>query len=203
MIPSPLNAGNRPAIRAGVLALQGDYAAHCTALEGAGARAFEARSLADIESAEVFVLPGGESTVMGMLLLRFGLMDALVARIRGGMPVMGTCAGLILLSKELEGRSQPGIGLLDVTVRRNAYGTQVDSFRSTLHTEVPGVPTIEGVFIRAPRIVRTGPGVEILARQGGDPVMVRQDSILGITFHPELESSALHAWFLDFARQIR
>ncbi|MEN6477827.1 MAG: pyridoxal 5'-phosphate synthase glutaminase subunit PdxT [Rectinema sp.] len=201
-------------VRAGVLALQGDYAAHCAALREAGADAFEARSLADIESADVFVLPGGESTVMGSLLLRFGLMDALKARIRGGMPVFGTCAGLILLAQHMEGRPQPGIGLLDVTVRRNAYGTQVDSFRAPVEMAVPGLPVLEGVFIRAPKIVSVGPGVEVLGRlggdrqgdnsqgdynQSGDPVLVRSGTILGATFHPELlAGAALHRWFLGF-----
>ncbi len=182
----------------GVLALQGDYAAHGAALAAAGAEPYEVRTLAEIEAAESLVIPGGESTVMGSLLLRFGLMDALVARIRGGMPVLGTCAGLILLAKRIEGAEQPGIRLLDATVRRNAYGRQIDSFRTAVATEVPGAERVEAVFIRAPRILEVGPGVEILSEHEGDPILIRQGSILGATFHPELApGAAIHRWFLS------
>jgi pyridoxal 5'-phosphate synthase pdxT subunit len=181
----------------GVLALQGDYAAHAAAVGRAEGRAFEARSLEDIEAAGAMILPGGESTVIGGLLVRFGLMEALARRIRGGMPVLGTCAGLILLAARIEGREQPGLGLLDVEVRRNAYGTQVDSFRAPVETTVPGLPEIEAVFIRAPLILSAGPGVEVLARHGGAPVLVRQDNIVGASFHPELVADpAFYRWFL-------
>jgi pyridoxal 5'-phosphate synthase pdxT subunit len=182
----------------GVLALQGDYAAHGAALASAGAESFEVRTLSDIEAAESLVIPGGESTVMGSLLLRFGLMDALAARIREGMPVLGTCAGLILLAARVEGREQPGLRLLDATVLRNAYGRQIDSFRCTVATKVPGADSIEAVFIRAPRIVDVGTGVEILAEHRGDPILVRQGRIVGATFHPELvPGAAIHRWFLS------
>jgi len=185
--------------RVGVLALQGDYAAHIAALSRAGADAFEIRSRADLDSAESAVIPGGESTVMSSLLQRFGFLDAFRERIRAGMPVFGTCAGLILLAKEVEGRNLPGLGLLDVKVRRNAYGTQIDSFRAPLRTSVPGAEELEGVFIRAPKIVWTGPGVEVLALHDGNPVLVREGNILGATFHPELIPGAfIHTWFLGF-----
>jgi len=185
--------------RVGVLALQGDYAAHIAALSRAGADAFEIRSRADLDSAESTVIPGGESTVMSSLLQRFGFLDAFRERIRAGMPVFGTCAGLILLAKEVEGRNLPGLGLLDVKVRRNAYGTQIDSFRAPLRTSVPGAEELEGVFIRAPKIVWTGPGVEVLALHDGNPVLVREGNILGATFHPELIPGAfIHTWFLGF-----
>lgn len=188
-------------LRAGTLALQGDYAAHMAALEEAGAAPFEVRTKTGIEKADVLVIPGGESTVMACLLVRFGLFDALKNRILGGMPVFGTCAGLILLAGEVEGeKGLSGLGVLDVTVRRNAYGTQVDSFRAPLDTVVPGVGTIEGVFIRAPKIMRLGGNVEVLASHGKDPVLVRQGNILGATFHPELvPGAAIHRWFLGFA----
>jgi len=185
--------------KVGVLALQGDYAAHIAALSRAGADAFEIRSRADLDSAESTVIPGGESTVMSSLLQRFGFLDAFRERIRAGMPVFGTCAGLILLAKEVEGRNLPGLGLLDVKVRRNAYGTQIDSFRAPLRTSVPGAEELEGVFIRAPKIVWTGPGVEVLALHDGNPVLVREGNILGATFHPELIPGAfIHTWFLGF-----
>ena len=185
--------------KVGVLALQGDYAAHIAALKEAGAEAFEVRSLADLESVRAMVIPGGESTVMGSLLRRFGFLDALRERILSGMPVLGTCAGLILLAKDLENGNLSGLGVLDAVVRRNAYGTQVDSFRTALETTVPGAEAIEGVFIRAPRIVSVGPKVEVLARYNGDPVLVREGTILGATFHPELVPGArIHKWFLGF-----
>jgi 5'-phosphate synthase pdxT subunit len=181
----------------GVLALQGDYAAHRTALERAGAKAFEVRTVADIEAADALVLPGGESTVMGSLLVRFGLMEALIEKIKAGTPIYGTCAGLILLAKKLDGREQPGIRLLDVTVKRNAYGRQVDSFRAQIQTTIPGAESVEAVFIRAPKIIAVGPGILVLAEHAGDPVLVRQGNILGGTFHPELiENGAIHRYFL-------
>jgi 5'-phosphate synthase pdxT subunit len=181
----------------GVLALQGDYAAHIAALEEAGAKVREVRSGSDLRKVNAMVIPGGESTVMGSLLIRFGFMDEFRNRILSGMPVFGTCAGLILLAKDLEGKPQPGLGVLDVLVRRNAYGTQVDSFRAPLATSIPACPSLEGVFIRAPKIVRAGAGVEILARQGEDPVLVRQGNIVAASFHPELIAGAgIHRWFL-------
>ncbi len=184
--------------RVGVLALQGDYAAHGAALSLVGAEPFEVRTSADIEAADAFVLPGGESTVIGALLERFGLMEGLAARIRAGTPVLGTCAGLILLAARVEGRDQPGLRLLDVAVKRNAYGRQIDSFRSPVRTKVPGAESVEAVFIRAPRIVEAGPGVEVLAEHEGDPILVRQGAIVGATFHPELApGAAIHRWFLS------
>jgi 5'-phosphate synthase pdxT subunit len=185
-------------VRAGVLALQGDYAAHAKALVSAGAEASEVRRLSDLDGLDALVLPGGESTVMGLLLKRFGMLDPLRERIRSGLPVFGTCAGLILLAKEIEGRDQERLGLLDLRVRRNAYGTQIDSFRTLLNTSIPGAEEIEGVFIRAPRILDVGPGVEILASHGGFPVFVRQGWIFAAAFHPELVPGApIHRWFLS------
>ncbi|MDP3178762.1 MAG: pyridoxal 5'-phosphate synthase glutaminase subunit PdxT [Spirochaetaceae bacterium] len=185
--------------KVGVLAIQGDYAAHRAALESAGAEVFEVRTIVDLEAVEGLVLPGGESTTIGGLLVRFGLMGPLVDRIRGGMPTFGTCAGLILLAKRVEGREQPGIRLLDAAVRRNAYGRQVDSFRATVRSSIPGAESIEAVFIRAPRILDTGPGVETLARLEEEPVLIRQGNILGCCFHPELvDGAAIHRYFLTF-----
>jgi len=185
--------------RVGVLALQGDYAAHIAALSLAGADAFEIRSKADLDFADAAVIPGGESTVMGSLLQRFGFLDAFRDRILEGMPVFGTCAGVILLAKDLEKKNQPGLRVLDAKVRRNAYGTQIDSFRAPIQTSIPGIAEMEGVFIRAPKIIEVGPKVEVLARHNGDPILVREGNILGATFHPELVPGALvHAWFLGF-----
>jgi 5'-phosphate synthase pdxT subunit len=184
--------------RVGVLALQGDYAAHRAALDSAGAASFEVRTLKDIESAEAFVLPGGESTVMADLLVRFGLMDRLIERIREGLPVFATCAGLILLAARIDGCDQPGIRLLDVTVRRNAYGRQIASFRASVRTSLPGAERLEAVFIRAPKISAIGPDVSVLAEHEGDPILVRQGLIVASTFHPELvPGAAIHRWFLS------
>jgi 5'-phosphate synthase pdxT subunit len=192
-------SGDGEVKRVGVLALQGDYAAHCAAIERAGAQPFEVRSLGDIDAAQALVLPGGESTVMGNLLVRFGLLDRLVERIAAGLPVFGTCAGLILLAARVEGYTQPGIGLLDVTVRRNAYGRQVFSFRTPIRTSVPGAENIEAVFIRAPKITTRGPKVEVLAEYEGSPILVRQGNILGGTFHPELvDGAGIHRYLLSF-----
>jgi len=202
----------------GVLALQGDYEAHIKALKSAGAAPFEVRSRVDLQKAEAMVIPGGESTVMGSLLERFGFLDDFRQRILAGMPVFGTCAGLILLAKDVEGedpeagvvarspaaqeklrRRQPTLGVLDVTVLRNAYGTQIDSFHAPLVTSIPTAPMLDGVFIRAPKIVRVGPTVEVLSSLKSDPVLVRQGVILGATFHPELVPGAgIHAYFLTF-----
>jgi len=206
-------------MKIGVLALQGDYEAHIKAIEAAAERAvpgrtasdgivlFEVRSLQDLNKADAMIIPGGESTVMGSLLIRFGFLDAFRDRILSGMPVFGTCAGLILLSRQIEKFSQPGLGVLDVTIRRNAYGTQVDSFRAPLEVRfaedgAERVETMEGVFIRAPKIVQTGPNVSVLASLAGDPVLVRQGNILGATFHPELVAGArIHDYFLGIVKK--
>jgi pyridoxal 5'-phosphate synthase pdxT subunit len=184
--------------RVGVLALQGDYAAHRAAFQQAGTDSLEVKTLDELGSVDALVLPGGESTVMGSLLIRFGLMDRLVERIREGMPVLGTCAGLILLAKTIDGRDQPGIRLLDVSVLRNAYGRQIASFRAMVETKLPSAESLEAVFIRAPRITSVGENVSVLAEYGGDPILVRQGSMVGCTFHPELiPGSAVHKWFLS------
>ena len=184
--------------RVGVLALQGGYASHMSALRRAGAAPFEVRNKSDLAMAEAIVLPGGESTVIGSLLLRFDMLAMLRERILEGLPAFGTCAGLILLATTVQGKSQPGLGVLDITIGRNAYGTQVDSFRSYIETTIPGAETMEAVFIRAPKILKVGPGVDVLASHGGSPIMVHKGRILGATFHPELVATlAVHSWFLN------
>jgi len=183
----------------GLLAFQGDYEAHGAALARAGVapgRIVEVRRLPELESVDALIIPGGESTVMGMLLERFGMFEALKARIEAGMPVLATCAGLILIAKNIEGSFQTKLGVLDITVRRNAYGRQVDSFRAPVQTSIPEIGTIEGIFIRAPKITALGPGVEPLATCNGETVMVRDRTIIAATFHPELLRDApVHRWF--------
>ena len=191
-----VSSGRNPLV--GVLALQGDYAAHKASLIEAGAEVVEVRSREDLARVQAMVIPGGESTVMASLMERFGFLEEFRQRILSGMPVFGTCAGLILLAARVEKWNRPGLAVLDIDLRRNAYGTQVDSFRAQLRTRVPGVPEIEAVFIRAPKILSYGPEVEVLASHDGDPVLVRQGSILGASFHPELVPGAkVHRWFVN------
>ncbi len=183
--------------RVGVLAVQGDFERHCDSFRRAGAPPVaEVRTPADLDGVDRLVIPGGESTTVGMLLERYGLAAAIRDRVAAGMPVWGTCMGLILLAREVEGRLQPTLGLLDVTVRRNAFGAQVNSFEDEVEVAGVGSPVL-GVFIRAPIVTRIGPGVETLARYGGQVVAVRSGAVVGTSFHPELtDDTRLHTWFL-------
>lgn len=186
-------------MKVGVLALQGAFAAHVERLGGLGASTVEVRTTEDLDRVDALVMPGGESTTMSNLLGSTGLFDAIDARLTAGMPVFGTCAGVILLAdKILDGRDdQRHFGVLDVTVRRNGYGRQVQSFETDLDVADDPVP-FHGVFIRAPRVESVGPDVEVLASLDGDPVLVRQGPLLAACFHPELTGDArLHRRFLD------
>ncbi len=187
--------------RIGLLAFQGDYEAHGKAFartDIASITIVEVRRLSDLESIDALIIPGGESTVMGMLLERFGMFETLKTRIEQGMPVLATCAGLILLAKNIEDSDQTRLGVLDVTVLRNAYGRQIDSFHAPVRTDIPQIGTIDGVFIRAPKITTLGEGVKVIATHREEPVMVRQGSIVAATFHPELLPGApLHRWFIQ------
>jgi 5'-phosphate synthase pdxT subunit len=171
----------------GVLALQGDVREHVRALEAVGAKAVEVRTEAELAGVDGIVLPGGESTTIGKLLTIFGLLEPLRQRIRDGLPAYGSCAGMILLAAEvLDGRpDQPLVGGLDVSVRRNAFGRQVDSFETDLAVAGWAEP-LHAVFIRAPWVERAGDGVEVLASVDGHPVAVRQGALLATSFHPEL-----------------
>jgi 5'-phosphate synthase pdxT subunit len=180
-------------VRVGVLALQGDWAAHRAALARFGLAVSEVRTAAELLGVDGLVLPGGESTTMLTLMAGNGLAGRLREVAASGCPVLATCAGVILLAREVRGPSQPSLGLLDVTVERNAYGRQIDSTVTSLAVELPeelGAATIEGVFIRAPRVVATGPGVRVIARRGSDPVLLRQGNLVAATFHPELSEGS-------------
>jgi 5'-phosphate synthase pdxT subunit len=180
-------------VTAGVLALQGDFDAHRRALAAAGARAIEVRRVRELEGIGGLVIPGGESTALLKLMEDEPWLDALRSFHARGGAILGTCAGAILLARRVE-PAQPSAGILDVTVARNAYGRQADSFEAAV--ELPG-GTVEGLFIRAPRITAVGAGVGVLARLGGDPVAVREGRVLAATFHPELTGApALHRLFL-------
>lgn len=188
--------------RIGVLALQGDYAAHAAALEEAGAAASEVRKPADLEGLDGIVLPGGESTTMLKFLERHDLFEAL-ADFCNGKPAFGTCAGAILLAREVRNPAQRSLGLLDAVVERNAYGRQIDSAILHAETMLPGGP-LEMVFIRAPRIAEIGPGVEPLALRDGSPALVRQGALLAATFHPELSADRrVHRLFVEMVESVR
>jgi 5'-phosphate synthase pdxT subunit len=190
--------------RVGVLALQGDVGEHVSMLESLSCEVVKVRTLEQLNTVDGLVLPGGESTAIAHLLSTSGLKDALGAKINEGLSVLGTCAGLILLSSEvLDGRSdQWSFAALDVSVRRNGYGRQIASFESPL--EVAGVGTVPGVFIRAPKIEKCSDDVEVLATldhgdgEGEHPVFIRQNRVWGASFHPELTGDArLHQLFLN------
>ncbi len=182
-------------VTAGVLALQGDVREHTLLLKDLGANPVPVKRADDLHGIDVLVLPGGESTTIGFMLDEHDMIEPLRKRIEDGLPVLGTCAGAILLA-ERPGSVWPTVGVLDVTVRRNAYGRQVDSFEDDL--EVTGVGSMHAVFIRAPVIEAVGDEVEVLAEHRGGPVVVRQRDVIAATFHPELSGeSGLHRLLLE------
>jgi pyridoxal 5'-phosphate synthase pdxT subunit len=172
----------------GVLALQGGFEAHAKALERLQITSREVRTAVDLEGVDGLIIPGGESTTIGLGVEREGLAEPLIEFIRSGKPVLGTCAGMIMLDRE-------HLGVLDIGVRRNAFGRQLASFETEL--SVDGAPIV-AVFIRAPWVENVGDGVEVLAEVDGHPVAVRQDNILAVAFHPELSDDlTFHRWLVD------
>lgn len=195
-------------LRIGVLALQGDFGAHARALAAAGVDAQEVRTPEALATLHGLVLPGGESTALLRLMAPLGMGEALRAFCRRGGALFGTCAGLILLAREVTSPAQDSFDLLDVTVERNAYGRQIDSFvgRGSLALPGRGPEEAEMVFIRAPRIRRVGAGVQVLGRLEEEPVLVGSGRILAATFHPEMSApptggSPIHRHFLELCRQ--
>jgi 5'-phosphate synthase pdxT subunit len=190
-------------MRIGVLALQGDYEAHRKAVERAGATAVEVRTAKELESTDALILPGGESTTMLKLLELEGLMAPL-QEYGGRKPMFGTCAGAILLAKEVQSPAQASLGLIDITIERNGYGRQIDSRIVKLEPET-GVGLEDGfeaVFIRAPIIRRTGKDVRVLARYAGDAVLIEEGRHLVATFHPELTADPrMHELFIEKVKQ--
>ena len=168
-----------------VLALQGDFEAHRRALGDIGVESFEAKRPGDLAAAAGLIIPGGESTTLWKFFEAEPWEEAFRAFAASGRPILGTCAGAIVLAREVSNPPQKGLGLVDICVERNAYGRQLDSFIGEVACEALGGP-LPAVFIRAPRIRRAGPGVEVLAQQGGEPVLVRQGNVVAATFHPEL-----------------
>jgi len=183
------------------LALQGDVIEHVHALERIGAQAVAVKTQAQLDTVAGLILPGGESTTLVRLLDRFNMGNPIVERVRNGMPIWGTCMGMILLAHEIAGMDQPTLDLLDITVRRNAFGRQADSAEVPLSIPLLGEEPFPAVFIRAPWIERVGPHVELLAERDGHGVFVRQGHVLASSFHPELtEDDRLHHLFLNIVQ---
>ncbi len=186
-----------------VLALQGDFEAHRRALSECGLESFEAKRPKHLADAVGLVIPGGESTTLWKFFEAEPWEEALRAFAGLGRPILGTCAGAIVLAREIANPAQKGLGLLDIAVERNAYGRQVDSFLAEVSCPFLG-DLMPAVFIRAPRIRRVGPAVEVLGRHRDEPVLVRQGNVTAATFHPELTADRrLHRWMFEAARPAR
>ncbi len=190
------------AISVGVLALQGDVGEHIAALERCGVPAIAVKTPDDFARVDALVVPGGESTTVMKLLARAELDCPIVERVHGGMPLWGTCMGMIVAAREVADLDQPTLGLIDIAVRRNAFGRQNDSAEVDLVIPVLGNRPFPAIFIRAPWIERLGPGVELLAERGGRGVMVREKNVLATSFHPELTGDLrVHRYFLEMLGQ--
>jgi 5'-phosphate synthase pdxT subunit len=196
---------SEPRVKIGVLALQGDFALHAAALARCGAEAVEVRKPEQLDGLDGLIMPGGESTTLLKLMDAWGFVPALEEFHRVGRPIFGTCAGLILLARGVESPKQFSLGLIDVDVERNAYGRQRESFEAHGTATLGGREApLEMVFIRAPRIRRAGPGVQTLARHGGEPVLAREGTVLAATFHPELtDDPTVHAYFCAMVEAAR
>lgn len=186
----------------GILALQGDYEAHQKMLEERlGVQTRLVRTAGELQEVDGLILPGGESTTIGKLMERVGLDETIRERAGAGMPLYGTCAGMILLAKDIVGSEQLRLGLMDISVERNAFGRQVESFEADIPVPVIGEEPVRGVFIRAPYVREAGSGVDILGRYREKIVAVRQGHLLATAFHPELtEDTRVHAYFVGMAR---
>lgn len=189
---------SRP-LTVGVLAVQGDFAEHCAALRRAGAKPREIRDARSLEGLDAVILPGGESTAQGRLMRELDIFEPLRAAIAGGLPVFGTCAGMILLAKNIENDERRHLAVMDIAVRRNGYGRQLASF--VARGAFAGMEDVEMVFIRAPYIASAGPSVEILAETGGRAVAAREGNMLAAAFHPEMtDDLRVLEYFLSMAR---
>lgn len=187
----------------GVLAVQGDFAAHARALRHIGIKAVEVRRAFDLGWLDGLIIPGGESTTMLKFIQEEDLAEPITDFAGQGKPIFGTCAGAIMLAREVYNPAQASLGLIDIDVERNAYGRQVDSFIAEVDTSIDG-GKLEAVFIRAPKIRRVGPVVEVLANSNGEPVLVRERNIIAATFHPELTGDVrVHRLLADLVRATR
>lgn len=183
-------------MKVGVLALQGDFEAHAGILRRIGVEPIEVRTPEELGGVEALIIPGGESTTIRTLASASGLLEPMRARAAAEMPVFGTCAGMIACAARIADGDPPILGVVDVEVRRNAYGRQVQSFEADI--EMRGVGIVRGVFIRAPQVTSVGPGVEVLAEHDGKPVALRQGRVLLTSFHPELTGDErVHRAFVE------
>ncbi|HEV2251364.1 MAG TPA: pyridoxal 5'-phosphate synthase glutaminase subunit PdxT [Candidatus Limnocylindria bacterium] len=207
----PSAVGDRLA-RAGVLGLQGDFREHLETFQRLGTEAVDVRRPEQLDAIDALVIPGGESTTIGKLALRYGFIPKLRRRVAEGMSVWGTCAGAIFIARDVPGHPHPLAGLMDITVRRNAFGRQLDSFEADLDVPVLGAAPFHAVFIRAPLIERVGPGVDVLSTlddagggargSGATIVAARQGTLLATSFHPELtHDGRFHDYFLTLGRR--
>jgi pyridoxal 5'-phosphate synthase pdxT subunit len=188
----------------GVLALQGGVIEHIAALERAGARAIAVKTREELAQVDGLVIPGGESTTVMKLLDRFGLASPIVERVQDGMPLWGTCMGMIVAAHDVADLEQPTLDLIDITVRRNAFGRQNESAEVPLAIPALGDHPFPAIFIRAPWIERVGPDVELLAQRDGRGVMVREGNVLASSFHPELSlDPRVHAYFIAMVKAAR
>lgn len=197
-------AGGLGRPRVGVLSVQGAFAEHARVLAAVGAEPVDVRTPAALDGLDAIVLPGGESTTLGLVAQSSGLLEALRERIADGLPALGTCAGMIVLARDTTGGAQPLVGGMDIVVRRNAFGRQRSSFETSLEVPALGPEPVEAVFIRAPWIERAGPAVEVLAEHAGHAVAARQGALMVTAFHPELSGERrFHEWLVARARERR
>ncbi len=188
----------------GVLALQGDVVEHLHALAANKTRAIEVKSERQLAAVDALIIPGGESTTVIRLLDRFGLIAPIQARVRAGMPLWGTCMGMIVAAHDVAGLAQRTLDLIDITVRRNAFGRQIASAEVALDIAALGPPAFPAIFIRAPWIERAGPGVEVLATYEGHGVFVREGHVMATSFHPELTGDfRVHAYFAQLVAGVQ
>jgi len=189
-------------MKIGVLALQGAFREHCWMLERCGVTALEIRKPEELDDVAGLIIPGGESTTIGKLMAQWGLMEKIKIRAREGMAVYGTCAGMIILAKDIVGSDQPRLGLMDVTVRRNGFGRQKESFEAAMFVPEFGDNPVQAVFIRAPYIEQANDKVKILAMVNEKVVIARQDNILVTAFHPELtDDDRIHKYFISMINE--
>jgi pyridoxal 5'-phosphate synthase pdxT subunit len=201
-LPSAVGSRRPLTARAGVLGLQGDFAEHLATLERLGVDALDIRRAEQLDEVDALIIPGGESTTIGKLAEQYGIIEKLRDRVAEGMPVWGTCAGAIFIAKDVPGHPHPLASLMDMTVERNAFGRQIDSFEADLEVKELGAEPFHAVFIRSPRISRVGPGVDVLARlRDGAVVAARQGRLLATSFHPELtRDERFHRYFLSLGK---
>lgn len=191
-------------LRVGVLALQGDVSEHLRLLEACGAQGVEVRTPAVLETVDALILPGGESPTIGKLLARSGLDTAIRARARNGLPIYGTCAGMILLAREASGGEPPLLALMEIAVSRNSYGRQRESFEAMVVSPALEPHPFRVAFIRAPVVSRVGEGVQVLAVHDGNPVLLQQGRILASSFHPEITGyDGIHRYFCAMAASVK